>query len=232
MSNRKKGKKKKLSIKKLIIGLVVLFSIILFLYKICTIHITNIYIKGNMILSDQEIIDIAGISNYPNSIKNNFYVIEKRLSKNKYILSVHVHKSFLLNKVYIEIIENYPLFYYTYSDKTILFNGKSTTDTFIVPTVINQIPDTIYDKFLKEIKDLDKEVLYRISEINYSPNDVDQKRFLLIMNDGNYVYITTNTFKLLNKYFEMIESFDNKKGILHLDSGEYFEIFTDDNKAI
>ena len=26
--------------------------------------------------TDQEIIDIAGIRNYPNSIKNNFYVIE------------------------------------------------------------------------------------------------------------------------------------------------------------
>lgn len=232
MNNRKKSKKKKLSIKKLIIGLIVLFSIIFFLYKLFTIHITNIYIKGNSILSDQEIIDIAGISNYPNSIKNNFYIIEKRLNKNKYILSAHVHKSLMLNKVYIEVIENYPLFYYSYSDKTILLNGKSTTDTFAVPTVINQIPDTIYDRFLNEIKEIDKEVLYRISEIKYYPNDVDQRRFLLTMNDGNYVYITINTFKLLNKYYEMVESFDNKKGILHLDSGEYFELFTNYNKAI
>lgn len=232
MNNRKKSKKKKLSIKKLIIGLIILFSIIFFLYKLFTIHITNIYIKGNTILTDQEIIDIAGISNYPNSIKNNFYVLEKRLNKNKYILSAHVHKSFMLNKVYIEVIENYPLFYYSYSDKTILLNGKTTNDIFAVPTVINQIPDTIYDKFVNEIKEIDKEVLYRISEIKYSPNDVDQRRFLLTMNDGNYVYITINTFKLLNKYFEMVESFDNKKGILHLDSGVYFELFTDDNKAI
>ena len=231
MNNRKK-KKKKLSIKKLVIGLIILFSIILFLYKIFTIHITNIYIKGNSMLSDQEIIDIAGISNYPNSIKNNFFVIEKKLNKNKYILSAHVQKSLMLNKVYIEVIENYPLFYYTYSDKTILFNGKSTTDTFTVPTVINQIPDTVYDKFLNEMKEIDKEVLYRISEIKYYPNDVDQRRFLLVMNDGNYVYITINTFKLLNKYYEMVESFDNKKGILHLDSGEYFELFTNENKAI
>ena len=28
--------------------------------------------------TDQEIIDIAGIRNYPNSIKNNFYVIENK----------------------------------------------------------------------------------------------------------------------------------------------------------
>ena len=129
----------------------------------------------------------------------NHIMFEKRLSKNKYILSVHVHKSIMLNKVYIEVIENYPLFYYTYSDKTILFNGKSTTDTFAIPTVINQIPDTIYDKFVSEIKEIDKEILYRISEIKYSPNDVDQRRFVLTMNDGNYVYITINTFKLLNK---------------------------------
>ena len=229
MNNRKKSRRKRLNKKKLIITIVLLFSIIFLLYKLFTIHITNIYIKGNTFFTDQEIIDIAGIKDHPNSIVNNFYVIEKKLNKNKYILSSHVHKTKFLSNVYIEIKENYPLFYYSYIEKTVLYNGKTTEDIFNVPTVINQIPDTVYNKFVSKIKDIDIGVLTRISEIKYFPNDVDQKRFLLLMNDGNYVYITINTFNLLNKYFEMVESFDNQKGILHLDSGEYFEVFTDND---
>lgn len=232
MGNRKKNKKKKLSIKKFFVVLVIFLAIAIVFYKILTIKITNIYIKGNTLFTDQEIIDMAGIKNYPNSIQNNFYVIEKKLNKNKYILSTHVHKSLFLNKVYIDITENYPLFYYSVNDATILFNGKPTNDTFNVPTVLNQIPDTIYDKFLSKIKSIDTSVLYKISEIKYYPNDVDQRRFLLFMNDGNYVYVTINTFNLLNKYFEMVESFENQKGILHLDSGGYFEVFTENNKKI
>lgn len=228
----KKKRKKKLSIRKIVIFFVILFSVILLSYKIFNARITNIYIKGNVILTDQEIIDIAGIKDHPNSINNNFYVIEKRLNKNKYILSSHVNKKGLLSKVYIEIKENYPLFYDSINEETVLYDGKRVDDIFTVPTLINQVPDTIYDTFIKRIKDIDTSTLYKISEIKYYPNEVDERRFLLFMNDGNYVLVTLNTFNRLNKYFEMIDSFDNKKGILHLDSGEYFEVFNDDNKSI
>lgn len=63
-----------------------------------------------------------------------------------------------------------------------------------------------------------------ISEIEYSKTSYDDKRFLLYMNDGNMVYITVSKAELLNKYVEIIKKVDNKKGILYLDSGNYFEI--------
>ena len=44
------------------------------------------------------------------------------------------------------------------------------------------------------------------------------------MNDGNEVYITSKRTNLLNKYLEIVTKLDNKKGILYLDSGNYFEI--------
>lgn len=225
MNNRKK-KKKRIRIKKIIVFMLFTFSIIIFLYKLFTTNISNIYIKGNVLLTDQEIIDIAGLTNYPNSIKNNFYVIEKKLNKNKYILSSYVYKKGFLSKVYIDIKENYPLYYDSLNEVTILYNGTTTTDTFVVPTLLNQIPDTIYDKFINSIKNINKSILYKISEIKYDPTDVDQKRFLLFMNDGNYVYINLNTFNLINKYYDMMDSFDDK-GILNLDSGFNFDPFND-----
>jgi len=44
------------------------------------------------------------------------------------------------------------------------------------------------------------------------------------MNDGNYVYLTLYSFSLANKYDEILPTLEDKKGILYLDSGNYFEI--------
>ena len=52
-----------------------------------------------------------------------------------------------------------------------------------------------------------------------------QEKFLLLMNDGNSVYVDFKNFQKLNKYIDIIKSFGNKKGILNLDSGNNFEFF-------
>ena len=63
-----------------------------------------------------------------------------------------------------------------------------------------------------------------LGEIKYDPNNVDDERFLLFMNDGNYVYINLNKFKSINSYMDIIKKFKTEKGILFLDSGEYFKV--------
>ena len=45
------------------------------------------------------------------------------------------------------------------------------------------------------------------------------------MNDGIYVYLTLSKFDKINDYDEIVSTLGDKKGILYLDSGEYFEIF-------
>ena len=47
------------------------------------------------------------------------------------------------------------------------------------------------------------------------------------MNDGNLVYINLKKMESLNNYVSIIKNFENKKGILRLDSGEYFTILED-----
>ena len=64
-----------------------------------------------------------------------------------------------------------------------------------------------------------------VSEIEYSTTDYDDERFVLYMNDGNQVYVTNNRLKLLNNYVTIMQKVSsNKKGILYLDSGNYFKI--------
>lgn len=201
---------------------VILFLLVLALV-IFTKHITNIYIIGNNYYKDQEIINLAKIEDYPLSFLNSSKLIEKRLEKNEYISSAKVYKKGL-GKVYIEVKENYPLFYNSSLKKTILYNNKEIKDELICPYIVNYIPDDLYKTFKEKFKKIDSNILYRISEIKYDPNDVDKERFYLTMADGNYIYITLDKMLTLNKYKEMLQKFQNKKGILYLDSGEYFKI--------
>ena len=187
-------------------------------------RISNIYIKGNNYLTDQQIIDISKLKNYPLSIKNTCNKIEKRLEKNIYIKSVKVTKNIYLNKVYIEIEENYPLFYYESESKTVLYNGKKIDDKLNTPVLINYVEQDIYNKLIEKLKKIDLDILNRISEIEYI-EDKDVKKFLFLMNDGNYVYVDFKNFETLNKYLDIINTFGDKKGILNLDSGKNFEVF-------
>lgn len=216
--------KRRVSRKKILIFLLIFFTV-LFIIKLFNTNITNIYISGNNYLTDQEIIDIASLSDYPNTMNNLSFNIEKKLKKNKYINKVSVKKNILLNKVYIEIEENYPLFYYSTKNKTILYNGEEIDGSESLTIVTNSIPSDVYMKLIEKTKKIDINILNRISEIEYSPNEVLKERFLLLMNDGNYVYIILDKFSALNKYLDIIKKFDDKKGVLYLDSGEYFDVF-------
>lgn len=220
----KQVKKVKIKYKKLLMFLLI-FSIIIFAaISFFKQNITNIYISGNEKLTEQEIIDIAKVSNYPNTFLNLSSTIKNRLEKNVYIKSAKVYKkSFTI--LYIEVEENRPLFYNSSSNETVLLDGKTVQEKLESPVLINMIPDTLYEKFIKKMSEIDYDVLKRVSEIKYDKNEVDETRFLFTMNDGNYVYLTLNTFEKINNYINIVKTFNNSKGVLYLDSGEYFEIF-------
>lgn len=226
MSKKKKrGKKTHRRVKKkaiFVVALIVLFASIIFLY-LCTSSITNIYIKGNNYLSDEQIIQIASLEKYPSIIHSTSLSIKSKLEKNDYIRKANVYKKGLFNQVYITVYENYPLF--IYHDKTYLYDGTTIDEDKPVPIVTNDIENSLYDEFVECMRNIDIDILERISEIKYDPDDVDKERFYLTMNDGIYVYLTLNKFDKINDYDDIVSTLQNKKGILYLNSGEYFEIF-------
>lgn len=219
----RKVKKRKLKLKKLLMVFLILVLLLLGLSFLTDVKINNIVIKGNLLYSDWEIIEKAGLADYPSSLKTLSKSIEARLEDDDYIKDVSVRRP-SLTKVVIEVKENLPLFYYLPASKTILMDKTEVTDNFSVPTVINYVPDKIYSKFLEAFSSVNYDIVKRISEIKYDPNDVDEGRFFLTMNDGNQVYLTLNKFTKIDNYLDIIKEFDNKKGILYLDSGEYFEV--------
>ncbi len=225
MNPKKKIKKKKrrLNYRKILL-LIIFLGLLYITYNILiSLKITNIYIMNNNYLSDQEIIEIAKISNYPSTFKNSSIIIKKRLTNNQYILDAKVYKKWF-KKVYIKVKENNPLFYNQNISKTILNDKKATDKLYDVPTLLNIVPDEQYERLITEMRKINFDIITRISEIKYDPNFVDSDRFLLYMDDGNYVYLTLNKFDSINSYLEIIKNVEGKKGILYLDYGNNFTV--------
>lgn len=220
---RSKHKKIKIKYKRVLLVLSTVLIIVIGIICVSNLRITNIYVYNNNYFKDQEIIEMAFISDYPKTLSNSSLKIKENLENNIYINRAKIKKEFL-TQVYIEVEENYPLFFYKPDDKTILLDGEKIDKINGIPTVINYIPNLKYQEFIEKMGLLDEDIISRISEIKYDPSDYDDERFLLYMKDGNYVYINLYKFHNLNKYIDIVKNFGNKKGIVYLDSGNYFEI--------
>ena len=218
-----KVKKRKLKLKRIFICLILLLIIVLLFLLIKNVPIKNIYIIGNNILSDKEIIEISQISNYPSFIETSKKDIIKRLEKNNYIKKVEVEKKFF-NKIYIHITENKIIS--IYNNKLLLENGKEVENIYDIHTAPILISDisNIKEEYVKNFSKINDDILLKVSEIEYSPNEVDTERFALRMDDGNLVYITLNKITKINKYNSIYSELEGKKGIIYLDSGDYIEV--------
>ena len=218
-----KQKKKKVNYKRIIIAFVLLASICLIVAYFIHLPIKNIYITGNEILSDKEIITICELEDYPSYINTYFVDIESNLLKNDYIKNAKVKRK-IIGKIYIDIEEYKPLA--IYKDKLILSSKKQVENKYnidYIPYIVNDI-DKLYDKFVANFSKVNNDTLLKISHIEYAPNDVDNERFILYMVDGNYVHITLSKTEKINKYNSIVEELEGKKGIIYLDSGDYVEI--------
>jgi cell division septal protein FtsQ len=221
----KKVKKKrfKLKIHTVLIAVALLYMLGYSIYSAMHKPISNIFISGNTYYSDWQIIEMAGLSNYPSSIAHPNNIIENKLEKNILIHKATVTKKFF-TQVYIKIEENKPLFYDNTKGATVFADLQTRNDKYDTPVLTNQMDEKLYKELVKNMAKMDINVFRKISEIKYDPDEVDKERILFTMTDGNYVYITMLKFYLLNDYNSIVKEFDNKKGILYLNSGGYFKI--------
>lgn len=217
--------KKKFNFKKFVFFIIFIFLLYMAISYLISIKTKNIIILNNNYYSDDDIIYTAEIEDYPKFILLNRNKIKDKLMKLDLIEDVTIKKKIGF-KLEINVKEKKILYYirstnlYKLSDN----NNYDLNNVIGVPTLINYIPEDIEKSFVEKLSNVDSSILDMISEIEYSKTTYDDKRFLLYMNDGNMVYITVSKAELLNKYVEIIKKVDNKKGILYLDSGNYFEI--------
>jgi len=229
MGNKKdKKKKKKIRFKGLLIVILFFYLIFSGLYYLWSKPIKTINIEGNYYLKDNYLIDYMDIEN-ESIVKLNKKEIKNKLLELDLISDVKISKNYL-GKLNIELVEDKILFYNWNTKKIVLSSGSEieyNKNYLGIPTLINYVKDTIYENLIDRLDLIDKEILSLVSEIEYSPSIVkdkivDDKRFLLRMNDGNIVYINTINIEKFNNYLEMYEYILNKKGdvrgCLYLDS--------------
>ena len=112
----------------------------------------------------------------------------------------------------------------------ILLNSLMSNNLTDMSEISKNVISILYNiiEFITKFLSLNMDVITRISEVKYDPNNVDNERFLLTMNDGNFVYLTLAYFDKMDSYvsirLDIISKYGEKKGILYLDSGEYFKI--------
>lgn len=223
---KKKKKKRVLKIKNIIIFLIIVISIISIIYYAIKMPIKNIYISGNIILSDNIIINEAKLDSYPPFLLTPSYKIKKNLEKNNYIKEVKIKKK-LGNIIEIEIEEHKAITIKAIDNQLILSNGQIVENIYNqtdIPILNNDITPEIFNNFTSKFSQIDRNILRQISQIEYSPVTVDNSRFLLYMNDGNLVYITLTKIDKINKYNEIKDKMSNQKGTIYLDSGDYIEL--------
>lgn len=195
------------------------------LYTFFTMPIKNIYIKNTTLLSDNDVIEVAGIKDYPSIFKLSSKKLEEKILSLELVEKVKVSKK-LNGKLIIDIDEAVPLFYVRSTDKVVLSSKKHVNNNnkyLGIPALINKVPNDLLNKFIEAFKEVDLDILKMINEIEYNPNIsdnvvIDDNRFLLRMNDTNIVYVNVLNMKRLNDYKEFFMLIGDNRGILYLDS--------------
>lgn len=221
-------KKRKIKIIPCLIVLLVIVGLSFSCYKIINIKTKNIIVKNTIYLKDDYILDLANVKDYPEFYKINIRKCKKTLESSPYIKKATITRRFF-NVLVINITENSPL-YLDSSSNNIVFSDSSKVKLdeslyiFRVPRLMNYVPNDKYKSFINKMNTIEKDILGKISDIEYVPNEYDKDRFLLYMDDGNMVYLTLTRFSMINYYNDVLEQLEGHKGILYLDSGNHFKI--------
>ncbi len=220
-------KKKKLRLLPFLIFIIVIAVIVFVCLFVLDTKVKNIIITGNEVLSDDDIIELAGLTDYPSFYKTLNLTMKNSIEENPLVKNVDINRSFY-HVIEIDVEEYQILYKREDNGKYVLENKEEVTldkeTSYTIPRLINEIPKKILNRFIKYYKRVDLSIREKISEIKYDPNDIDEERLLLYMDDGNSVYITITKFERLNYYNDVLPQLDGKKGYLYLDSGNHFQI--------
>ena len=197
-------------------------------YLLLKLPVKNIVVEGTSYLNDDYVLDLAEVIDYPSFYFSSTKTIEEKLEESSYIQKASVSREFF-HVLVIDVEENKPLFIND-TNKTVVFSDREEVpleeeiDLFRVPRLINYVPDNKYKSFIKGMAQIEEDILGKISDIEYKPNDYDKDRFLLYMDDGNMVYLTLTKFDMINYYNDVLSQLENRHGILYLDNGNHFQI--------
>ncbi len=219
----KKKKKRKFRFKRALLVIFILLILAIIIYSISLLKVKTYYVYNNNYLTDEEVLNILKLNKNSSFLFTNTLTEKAIVNKNNRIKDVKIKRTLSL-EVKVYVTEYKILYYDNLNNKSIIEGGEKVNyrdDNS--PVLVNKIEDKeILNKFNNKMNKVDNTILDVISEIKYVPNGIDKERFLFSMNDGNYVYVTISKLTKINEYRSVIDSVEDKRGILYLDYGNYF----------
>ena len=155
ISVAKKKVKRKINKKAWLVMLLTLYLIIMAFYYCFNLPIKNIVIKGNNIITDDEILNVSQLSDAKYMFKINSRNIKKRIKTLSIINDVTINKS-LSGKLELTITEKKVL-YYSVLDKSYILEDGTTMDNLEivgVPLLVNYIPSDIKTTLIKKMNNI------------------------------------------------------------------------------
>ena len=207
----KKNTRKVLNIPRIIVFVLIIYIIISFGIYIYKEKVHHYEITGISYYKDIDIIRKLELENYPSFISINPHKLKNELERDPLIESAKVSYGWNFT-LKINIVENSPVFIIKSNNNVVLKDGTQVDydESFgTLPMLLNNTPTESLVLLANNLADVDRGILYMISEITYAPYNssntiLDNNRFLLSMSDLNQVYINAKTCAWLNSYLDVI----------------------------
>lgn len=194
------------------VNLIILFFIIFVVYFfIPQSQVKDIVVVGNKSIDSQEILNIANIKINDKLPTIHPTLIKSRLEDNEIIKRAYIKKDLVTQKVYIQISEVSGLYYYENNNGIYLVDVENKIQRLNnadvnFPKFVDffNVKHEYIEDITRELAKVKPSVLSQISEISYAPTKTFLNRFLLKMNDRNYIYmLSNNVAHKLNYYQEL-----------------------------
>lgn len=231
-----KNERKQKANRSMILYLTVFFFLLLTViyFQSSLSYVKVIEIEGNRYLSEEEIVTASKLSSETSFWGVNKQKIEAEIISLKQISDASVSRKFPFT-VIIEVQE-YTRVAYLLADgnfSPILESGKIlAADTLVgfpadAPLLMGWSNGNELAEMAAELSNLPESLIHRISEIHFTPEELDPLRITLYMNDGFKVSSTIRHFSQhIAPYSAIVGELDpNNKGIIHMKINPYFELF-------
>lgn len=194
-------------------------------------NIKHIEVTGNKIISDEEIIQLSGLSPETNIWVINQKQLKQSIEKNPLIKEIKVKRK-LPQSVQIQISEHKivgyvksELEYHPVLESGMIINKHNISNKGDGPLLINFDDEEYLKRMAKELGEIPDHIFNLISEISWEPTEKNKYKVVLYMNDGFIVHATLRNFaSKMKTYPSIIAQLDEgEKGIVHMGVGTYFE---------
>ncbi|GED18580.1 cell division protein FtsQ/DivIB [Kurthia gibsonii] len=230
IERRKKQKKRNIITLFIILGIVLL---ILVYVQSPLSHISKVTIKGNHFETNQYYIEKSGLT-----VGDSLWGFKKdqvvqNLEKLDFVKQVTVERKWL-NSVAIKIKENRRVAilrtsnaqYYVLENGELL-PGRIKPKSYELPIFLNLHDEKQRKELAKQLMQLSPDLLQMISQIEPAPTKSNPELLKMYMNDGFEVRIDIPKIASKMKYYPSIiaQLNQNKKGVIHLEIGGYYNSF-------